>query len=358
MPSPRAVIEVDGTKVIWDDLINIKVENTLYTAADSFECTLNNSGNLSDWFKKNQEVKVYIGYMKEDALGRRANGDIWNKNELKHIFTGKVDGIKPSFNSSKTVQLLGRDYSAPMIDTECTAAFKNASSGKIASIFAEKYGLKPIIASTSEVINTEMISRKKEWEVLQMLADLEGYVCYVTKNKELYFGPRSTGDDIVSDTLYYNYVEKDVKANCVIEFDDSTIGVINTVTVKNWNRKSSNIVKASAKNDFLIKAMGQVKERVFYNPKVKSVGQAAAQAKKLLDEYSRSVITASGTRMPGNPELFAECKVQVFGCSRFDGLYYMDKVTHSLDKSAGYINEFQITNLRPENSQQYRQDLY
>ena len=51
---PRAIIEVDGADIKWNDFLSLSVENTVYLAADSFECTLNNSLMLSDWLRKNQ----------------------------------------------------------------------------------------------------------------------------------------------------------------------------------------------------------------------------------------------------------------------------------------------------------------
>lgn len=346
MKAPRAIIEVEGASVQWSDIIDIKVENTLYLAADSFECRLNNEAFLSDWFRKEQQVKIFMGYVK--------NPDKWSKDELKHIFTGKIDGIKPSFDNPCTVNIIGRDYSAPLLDTEYSVAYKDITSSQVAIILAKKYGLKPKVTATTTILSKDLHADKKEWEVLQAAADLDGFVCYVTKEKELYYGERDEKDDETNVELFYR---QGGKSNCRVEFDDSSVGVLNKVTVRHWVSKETQLIEASSQDDFLIEAMGQVKERIFYVSKAKTVALAKQYADKLLKQYSRSVITGSGS-CAGNPEMYAESKVKVTGCGRFSGVYYIDRISHTLSKSAGYTNSFDITSLRPENAHQYRRDLY
>jgi phage protein D len=346
MDAPRAIIEVAGVDVRWNDLSEMRFENSLYLAADSFEATFRNDQYLSDWFRKQQEVKIYLGYVKNPAY--------WSKAELDHVFTGRVDGVKPSFGSSMTVQLLGRDYSAPLIDTEYSVAYAAQTSSQIAAILAGKYGLTPKVTATTVIADKELLADKKEWEVLQALADLEGFVCYVTKDKELYFGPRQEADETVVAELYYLVSG----ANCQIDFDDSTVGVVNKVTVRHWLGKDKQLIEASAVNQQVLTAMGgQVKEKIVYESKAKTPALAQMYAEKRLKEESRMVVTASGI-CAGNPKMLAEKKVKVTGCGRFNETYYLEKITHELNKSAGYKCTFDITSVRPDSAEQYRQDLY
>ncbi|SHN73129.1 phage late control D family protein [Desulfitobacterium chlororespirans] len=347
MKAPRAILEVSGVNVKWQDILDISLENTLYLAADSFEVTLRNDLLLSDWFRKQQEVKVYFGYVD--------NPESWTKGELTHLLTGRIDGIKPEWSGKKIVKLIGRDYSAPMIDTEYSVAFENQTSGQIAGIMAKKYGLKPIITHTGAIADKELITNKKEWEVLQALADLEGFVCYVTKDKELYFGPRKETDETVIARLY-NLGPGQV--NCTLNFDDSTVDVINKVTVRHWLGANKKLIEGSAVNESLLSAMGgQLKERIVYESKAKTPALAKEYAEKRLKEWSRNVVTAEGL-CALNPEIAAERKVLCQGFGRFEGEYYLNQVTHSLSKSSGAKTEFNLTNLRPDEAEQYRQDLY
>lgn len=340
--APRAIVEVDGVSVRWDDLIDIRVENSLYFAADSFEIRLNNEEFLSDWLRKEQEVRIYIGNVK--------NPDNWSKSELTHIFTGKIDGVKPDFGSSNTVQIIGRDYSARMIDTEGSIAFANQAAHEIAILLAKKHGLTPVVTPGDSVLDKEMFDNKKEWDILQMLADREGYVCYVDKDKRLYFGPRQDVDE----TVVHTFSRRPGEANCTVEFDDSSVGVVNKVTVRHWHKKR--LIEASAQNDSLIQRMGQVKERIVYDSKAQTPALAKSIAEKRLKEWSRQVITAR-VWSPIVPHLVAEKKVAFVGCGRFDEEYYIDRVTHTIGK-AGATSEADVTSVRPDTAEQYRQDLY
>lgn len=347
MKAPRAILEVSGINVRWQDILDIRLENTLYLAADSFEVTLRNDFLLSDWFRKQQEVKIYFGYVQ--------NPESWNKAELAHLLTGRIDGVKPEWSGKKIVKLIGRDYSAPMIDTEYSIAFENQTSSQIADFIAKKYNLKPIITNTGAIADKELMANKKEWEVLQALADLEGFVCYVTKDKELYFGPRQETDEALAAKLYN---AGPGQVNCTINFDDASVGVVNKVTVRHWLGANKSLIEASAVNQNLLSAMGgQVKERIVYESKAKTTALAQEYAEKKLKEWSRNVVTAEGV-CALNPDMVAERKVLCQGFGRFEGEYYLNQVTHNLSKSDGAKTEFNLTNLRPDNAEQYRQDLY
>lgn len=347
MKAPRAVVEVAGADVRWHDLTDLSFENTLYLAADSFEATFKNDLLLSDWLRKGQEVKIYLGYVK--------NPESWTKAELSHVFTGRIDGVKPQFQNPMKVMVLGRDYSAGLIDTEYSVAYARRTSSQIAALLGAKYGLKPVGTTTTVIVEKELLADKKEWEVLQALADLEGFVCYVTKDKQLYFGPRQDGDETVVAHLYYRTPGL---ANCQIDFDDSTVGVVNKVTVRHWMGKDKRLIEASAVNQQVLKAMGgQVKERVIYESKAKTTALAKMYAEKRLKQLSRMVITASGACV-GNQLMVAEKKVKVSGCGRFDEVYYIEKASHEISKQSGYRTSFELTSVRPDSAEQYRQDLY
>lgn len=345
MNAPRAIVEVAGVNVHWHDLINLRFEDSLYLAANSFEAELRNDQLLSNWFRKHQEVKIYMGYVK--------NPNYWFKEELSRVFTGIIDGIKPKFNRAMTVQLIGRDYAAHMIDTEYSVAYASQTSSQIAGILAAKYRLTPKIEPTNVVVEKELVTDKKEWEVLQGLADLEGFVAYVTKDKELYFGPRSEEDETIVADLYYKVPGY---ANCEIEFDDSVVGIVNKVTVRHW-AKGKTLIEASAVNEQVLAAMnGLVRERVIYESKATTKALAKQYAEKRLKKLSRMVITGAGT-CAGNEKMLAEKRVKVAGCGRFDETYYIEKATHEYSKS-GYITNFSLTSIRPDSAEQYRQDLY
>lgn len=353
MGAHRCWIEVidpntnDPVAVKWTDVINLNIDLSLYVAADSFDCTLRNDLLLSDYLRKEQEISFWIGSV--------ANPNQWGKDELTHIFTGKIDGVRPFFGDQMTVQLVGRDYSARLIDTEFSVAFAERTGSQIVILLAEKHGLAYEVVATDVVIEKDLYKDRKEWEILQELADREGYVCYVKKNKVLYFGPRKDTDDTVIAEL--NYKKKEKSNVLTMQFDDSLVGVINYVIVRHWAGKKKGLIEGEAKNQDLIDAYGE-KKRVIYDPKAKTKELADEIAAKKLKEWSRTVVTGEQIRVASSPLMEPERVVAVKGCGRFDSNYYIEKVHHTFSKAGGFFTEVNITSERPDSAAQYRKDLY
>lgn len=337
---PRAFITIDGVPVRWNDVISLTWESTLYLAADSLEVELCNRERLSDWLRKNQEIKLFLGYVK--------NAQGWNEKELRFCFAGKIDGVKPRFSGDgETVTLMCRDYSRDLLDTEYSIAYAERTASQIAEILARKHGLTPQVTPTTDILERDIFHDTTEWEMLQELAEREGYVCYVKKEKKLVFAPRAEETEIVA---RYSWRKNVVSA----EFDDSSVGVYNKVTVRHWTKKKR--IEASAQDDFLIKQMGRVVERVVYDSQVKSFAQAQEKAKKRLKELSRQVITGEIT-VVGDPALEAEKRVVLEGFGRFSGTYYINRAVHRFG-AGGYTVDLSVTNVRPQDAHQYREDLY
>lgn len=332
--------------VKFNDVTDLNIEQSLYVAADTFDCTLKNDKLLSDYLRKEMEISFW--------LGTTTNLSGWNKDELVHVFTGKIDGLRPRFGNEMTEQLVGRDFAARLIDTEFSVAFAKRTASDIAIMLAKRHGLIPDVIPTTTIVEKDLYKDRKEWAILQELADREGFVCYVKKNKILYFGPRKDTDDTVVAELYYRQKEK---SNILeIEFDDSMVGIINYVVVRHWQGKSKKLIEGAAKNQDLINKYGE-KKRVIYDSKAKTKQLAENIAAKKLKEWSRAVVTAQ-LRLPCAPYMECEKMVSITGCGRFDGKYYIERVRHSYNKSGGWFTECNLTSQRPDSAAQYRQDLY
>lgn len=347
MGEPRCVVEVAGQYVLPDDVVGCDVDNTLYMAADSFEVTVSNDDLKSDWFRKKQQVKIYYGYV--DPTN-------WGVGDLDHVFTGIIDGVQPKWSKTEgeIVQLVGRDYSAPLIDTVFSMAFANRTGSQIATILAEKYGLTPLITPTTTIMTKDVYQNKQEWDVLQTIAAREGFVCYVTKDLQLYFGPRQESDSVVVGTVSAKGIGQ---SGSEISFDDSSVGVINVVTVMHWHGKQ--LIQASAQNVALIQAMGgQVVEKIITDSKATTNALAQLFAANYLHQYSRQAVTGTITDAPGNTLYVAEKKLTITDAGRFSGLYYLEEVKHKFSKGSGFTVDLDLTNIRPDDAEQYKQDLY
>jgi phage protein D len=295
------------------------------------EVKLKNEDRLSDYLRKKQEVRLYLGYAKNTS----------------YCFGGRIDAVKASYDEGgETVTLLCRDYSAPLIDTAYSIAYAERTSAQIAQMLATKYNLKTKIVPTTDVLKKELFQDRSEWEQLQSFAEREGYVCYIKKEKELVFAPRSEEDLVANLTWKGNVIRA--------EIEDSGVGIYNKVTVRHWTKKQK--IEASAKDDFLIQQMRGIRERIIYDVSIKTPVQAKENAKKRLQELSRSVVTAE-ISVVGNPFLLAEKRVKILGFGRFSGIYYIERATHQYG-TEGYITDLSLTNVRPQDAQQYRQDIY
>lgn len=309
-------------------------------AADSLEFELNNEQCLSDWLRKGQEVKLYLGYVK-DARN-------WSAQELSFCFAGKIDGIKPRYSESgETVTLMCRDYSAPLLDTAYSVGYAKRTASQVAQILAAKHGLTAQVTPTVDILEKDLFHDCTEWEMIQELADHEGYICYIKKDKKLVFAPRAETEPLIGT---YRWKENAISA----DFDDSTVGVYNKVTVRHWTRKQK--IEGSAQDNFLIKQMGGVRERIIYDSRIKSPAQAKAKAEKRLKELSRTVITGQ-LSVIGSPALSAEKRIQLTGFGRFSSTYYIEQATHRFGPE-GYTTDLTVTSMRPQDIQQYRNDLY
>lgn len=351
MGEPRCLVEVDGQVVLPDDIYECDTDLSLYMAASSFDITINNSDLKSDWFRKKQQVKVYYGYVD--------NPTSWTMNDLDHIFTGLTDGVQPQWGGQQgdVVELVGRDYSGQMIDTYNSVSFANWTSSRIAEYFANKYKLTPKITPTTSVVSSDAYQNRQEWDVLQTCATREGFICYVSKDLELYFGPRQESGKPV-DTISVQAMSANAVSGDGMQFDDSAVGVYNKVTVIHYYKGKT--IEGSAQNDALIKSMGgQIVEKIMTDSKATTPALANQFAQNYLKQYSRQAITGSFQNLPGNSAYVVDAMVKVVDAGRFSGNYYIEKVSQKYGKQNGFVTEtLSVTNILPDYAYQYKTDLY
>lgn len=342
---PRVWVEIGGQAIPWPFLQKGDITNTLYMAADSAELTFRNDTLLSDYLRKQQEVRIWMGYVQDPQD--------WARDELTHMFTGVVDGVLPTFAKGQTVRLMCRDYSAALIDSQFTGSWENLTTSELATRLFGARGLTPVVTATSTAIPQELVADKKEWEILQAMAERDGFVCCVDKDKNGYYGPRQGIDDQVSAELRYR---QGTDSNVIsLDFDDTKINVVNKVIVRHYLGRTKGYIEAAAEDADLIARYG-LQQKIIHDAlaKTQALAQQIADAKLAL--YKRDATTAKGYVI-GHSGLRAESKVQVTGCGRFDGPYYVNEARHQLDKHNGYLTEISLTSLRPDNQYQYRDDL-
>lgn len=343
---PRAWIEIGGQAVPWQLLLRAEIDNTLYMAADSADLVLRNDTLISDYLRKDMEVRIWIGYVR--------NPDAWGRDELTHLFTGRIDGILPLFGKGMTVRVMCRDLSARLIDSHFTGSWENLTSSELATRLFQSRGLTPVVTPTSTAIERDLVYDRREWEILQGMAERDGFVCYVDKDGRGYYGPRAETDEITEAAIRYR---QGPGSNVVdeFEFEDTRINVVNRVVVRHYLGRTKGYVEGMAEDAEHIAQYG-LNQRIIHDSHATSTALADQIAAQKLAIYRRVAVTGRG-RVVGNPQLRAEAKVAALGFGRFDGPYYIDRAKHVLNKSNGYLTDLTVASLRPENAFQYRSDL-
>lgn len=140
-----------------------------------------------DIYKENQaeegaSIDVYAGY---DGNATR-------------IFSGVLDEFELDMDND-VITFQGRDHAANMADTKEVPSgldYKNQTIGQIVKQIAEKFELTPKVTDPGTKAGTEQYGKaaymphaQQYWSMLQDLAAQCGYECYVTPEKELFFGP-------------------------------------------------------------------------------------------------------------------------------------------------------------------------
>lgn len=350
-PYPKALVEFGKAGhaqiVIGEDIAEIDVETNVTWEADTARVSLDNARFQSDYLRKELPIRIW--------LGRVADPDRWAKQELVKIFSGRIDGVLPRFGKTRTVEIRARDLTRGLIDMEITESYvKSTASDQVAELarvarFDSKH--LDLDVSGSEVGDKSFL-RTSGWEAIQILGLREGAVAWVDRNEVLHFRKRARDDPRIAT---YHYLEKPFTI-LEADFDDTSVGIANRIRVVRY--LDTRYIEGRAEDvDRIHKMGGRIVERTIYATDGKTKDDLNRQARNRLTENNRDVITGRLT-VEGFPELVADAQIDVKGrLGRFKGLYYINSAAHRFSKSGGYTCELNVTNMRPEASEVYKDSL-
>lgn len=192
---PKALVFINGQMMAWTRLtVNIK---TFYEAA-TFDIDLPLNGQATG-FGLNYFSAMPAMFI-EVFAGFPSNPNSFSKSDLVNIFTGQVDDIKISLDSTN-INLIGRDLTAKFIDNKTTEKFQNLTASQIAILLAERRGLTPVVTPTTIKAGyfygadfTKQTNLQSEWDLLTFLAQESNFAVYV-KGQSLYFKPQPQETD-------------------------------------------------------------------------------------------------------------------------------------------------------------------
>jgi hypothetical protein len=141
--SPRGLVFINGQLMAWT---KIKVDEKTFYEADTFDIDLPLNAQANgfglEYFSSMPAmlIEVYAGFP--------PNLDNYSKADLTNILTGQVDDVTITLDGTN-INLIGRDLTAKFIDNKTTEKFQNMTASQIATLFAQRRGLTPIVTPTS-----------------------------------------------------------------------------------------------------------------------------------------------------------------------------------------------------------------
>jgi phage protein D len=347
--SPRGLVFINGQLMAWT---KIKVDEKTFYEADTFDIDLPLNAQANgfglEYFSSMPAmlIEVYAGFP--------PNLDNYSKADLTNILTGQVDDVTITLDGTN-INLIGRDLTAKFIDNKTTEKFQNMTASQIATLFAQRRGLTPIVTPTSTkagyfygIDHARMTNLQSEWDLLTFLAQESNFVVYV-QGQSLYFKPQPEETD-------NPYVVQYTKPSS--EHNSPSANAVKIELSRNLTLARDIIVKVRSKNSqypqgFTRTAKATPNKKTALPSKAQPIGdaqvrvfeydgltieQAEQKAQQLLRQLSQHERKIRVT-MPADNLVNKDVVVKLQGTdSDFDQVYFPAEINHELSAgdSIGY----------------------
>jgi len=356
---PRGAVKVNGELITgW---IDFELDNNSFYSADTFRCRF--AGGLlptdrnAAWFSQQQDmfVELFIGFPSDPSNYSASDLQSWIYGQVDHI---EIDPV------TYTIEVDGRDLTRVFIDAKTTQKWPNQTSSQIATALAQKHSLTPVVTATTtmvgkyyEIDHVNMADERSEWDILNYLADLEGFKVWV-RGQSLYFQPAPVPANTTPYQIVYQVAttSSGPKAN----FENLKMQRALTVSrgiqvkVRSWNKKfakgftvayptSAKTIKVGSSS---IGAGGQVYSKTVANLTQDQALQAAQNWYKQLVAHEMKL---EGLTMPGDNDLDITSIIQFGGTgTAFDQQYFPDNINRSMSFDGGYSMTVTAKNHAPD----------
>ncbi|HNP26209.1 MAG TPA: contractile injection system protein, VgrG/Pvc8 family [Nitrosomonas sp.] len=285
-------------------------------------------------FEEGNVVEIQMGY----------------RDHLKVLFNGEITGLEPEFSNDEPpiLTVLGYDRCHRIMRKRRTESYLNMKDSDIASQIAGNNGLKSDISDTKITMTYVLQHNQTDLEFLRQRANRIGYEVGVS-DQILYFRPRqNNGTEVLT-------LSREVE---LLEFYPrlSTVGQLETVSVKGWDPKkketvsadsqvgdAASLVNAPVSGPAMVrKAFPGNTGGVSTHLTIASQAEAEQLANGWFKEMSLQYVVADGVCI-GLPELRAGTLINIEGLGRrFSGRYYVTGTEHSYKPSRGYRTAFTV----------------
>ena len=346
---PRSLIRVNNKIVPFQSW---SVEQNSYSAADTFTLdlpfrVLDSLRGATDLINTPTQETILLTQstiLNEVYAGYPRDPNNYGISDLTQYTYGNLDTVDFYFDEQgERIEIQGRNMVAPFMDNKTTEKFPNQTSSAIVSYFGTKHGLSLQVTPTYTLAgsyysgdNVQLTSDITEWDLMQFLAEQEGFTLRVRGNT-LYFGPRNSflkktplpytwGQNIKSLQLTRNpHASKDIK-----------------VEVISWKSNSKTRITASVGKGTSDNAWVET----YYIPGI-THEQAQQKAQSIYDQLSQSENVGQMT-VDGNDQMDIDTPIILQGTGVGMTLqYWPTKVTHNFDfKSGSYSIDISFSNLQ------------
>lgn len=298
------------TKDVSSYVTNIEYTDNEHGESDELSITFEDSEKLwqGSWIpSKGDCLRAYIGYEAEKLL----NCGIFEIDELE--YDTPPDTI--------TVKALATGIKKPLRQKN-SVGYENKTLKQIAKEIADKHGY-TLVGNVADV-RVDRITQNKERDLsfLTKLAEQYGYIFKIAENNLVFYdvkklkGAKSTQIFYKSDLTHINFREK-------------TSQKYKSVQVSYFDPKKKKTVKATAKNDSVVKG-----DTLKINVRCSNRKDAIVKAKAALGTADTKI--EGSLNFVGNPYLIAGTNIEIKGVGHFSGKYHITKARHVLDKMSGY----------------------
>ncbi len=347
--APRGALKINGVLApFWDQL---EVENNNYASADTFSATFLVSALPPDrdvtWFSQQQDMYCEL------FMGIPTDPNNYGPDDLTSYIYGQADSIEYDPTRGQ-IRVMGRDLTRVFIDAKTSEKFQQKTSSQIAQLLAQRRGLQAVVTPTTtpagkyyDIDHVNFMDERSEWDILNYLAQFEGFVVYV-RGQTLYFQPPPDPSTALSYPLVWTppgptggYASGNVVSMQLSRALTVSRGV--TVVVRSWNDKHAhgfnavyprkNVTSIAPGQSTTPHAQGQV----FY---VRRGNLTQQQAEQLAQSTYKQIIAHEmrlQADLPGDDMLDTSTIIQLSGTqTAFDQAYYPDSIRRTLSQRAGY----------------------
>lgn len=353
---PFARILINGTPLLnWE---NVNIAKNSHFVSDNWHIeipfgALVSPMDIAFWGTQTDlEFEAQVGFKNADgSLGTPVS-----------LIVGLVDEIDENFitdEGKQMIELRGRDYSGPLIDSIVTDSYVNMTSSQVAQkIVANHPQLTGKITATKKIIGkyfndqASLSTRKQsEWDLLTELAQFEGYVVLI-QGRTLYFGAPPTPD--TSNPYVFKYVPRSAtqtpQANVLTLKCNRSLTIARDVKVivQSFSRSTGKTVKSdfTALNPLRANRTGNKAGVQIYTYNVPNLTKAQAQqyaSAKAAEITLRERIVE--IKAPGDTLLTPDAVVQLTGTGTdWDQLYYSDRIVYDIDVDGGFVMTYRGKN--------------